>query len=74
MNTLITNEINLYTNGVENVCSACRNYSHHLPKGDYVRHPCHTLVRPYAVTINAIRLPTEFFGVVGFLFSSEVLL
>ena len=76
MNTFITNINNISASVLENIGSACRNYPHHLPQGDYVRHLSYpqTLVRPYAVTIKDTRLPVSFFRSTGFLFSSEVLL
>ncbi len=73
MNNLLSNEFLNPASVLENVSSACRNYSHHLPQGDYVRHPSYpqTLVRPYAVTIKDTSSPGVFLGVWGSYFSSN---
>lgn len=76
MNNLLSYNLECSASVLENVISACRNYSHRLTQGDYVRHPSYTqtLVRPYAVALKDTRLPVSFFRSTGFLFSSEVLL
>lgn len=76
MNKFLSHVLEDYASVLENIGSACRNYSYHLTKGDYVRHLSYpqTLVRPYAVTIKDTRLPRSFFRSLGFLFSTEVLL
>jgi len=78
MNTFITNENQIYTSVLENVSLTCRNYSHHLPQGDYVRHLPYTqtLVGPYAVTLKDTRKILDiFYGELESTFSTtEVLL
>ena len=76
MNNLLSYIVKDFTYVLERYTFACRNYPHHLPTGDYVRHRTlsEDIASTYLVTFKGIRLPRSFFGVWGLPFSSEVLL
>lgn len=63
MNNLLSYVIKDYTSVLETISLTCRNYSHHLPQGDYVRHLPYTqtLVGPYAVTLKDTRKILDIF-------------